>query len=221
MRQCHGSPWTQRKPRCLGSRAVWGQGLAIVSLWLPGPEAWLPRGNHLPWEFPEIFAACLWWYLHPVAAVVGVGPEDKDVNFDKREWLRPDRTSQHVYASWERNSPPAPPGAGDRGRRKTWHLEEHGRGCPWEVSEMALPQANQRPATVFYAQPGRDPHRSLLGSWAPHALVPIDDGGPTSLRGRGAPMMMMHVCLAPPPERDACILEPSPGREGGIVSQWQ
>lgn len=123
MRQCHGSPWTQRKPRCLGSRAVWGQGLAIVSLWLPGPEAWLPRGNHLPWEFPEIFAACLWWYLHPVAAVVGVGPEDKDVNFDKREWLRPDRTSQHVYASWERNSPPAPPGAGDTeagGRRGIW-----------------------------------------------------------------------------------------------------
>lgn len=63
---------------------MWGQGLAIVSLWLPGPEARLPRGNHLPWEFPEIFAACLWWYLHPVAAVVGVGPEDKDVNFDKK-----------------------------------------------------------------------------------------------------------------------------------------
>lgn len=54
-------------------------------------------------------------------------------------------------------------------------------------------------------------------SWAAHTPGPTGSGEPATLHGRGAPGTRVHP--VPPLKRDVCILEPSPGKERGIVSQ--
>lgn len=160
------------------------------------------------------FAACVWWYLYLVATVVGLGPDDKDVNFDKREWLglRPNRTGQHVHSSWERNSPRAPPGGrGHRGKQRTWHLEEHGRICPWEASETALRTSEPASCRGFICTSWQRPApfaARLMGSPCPsphrrrRTHVPAGRGAPDHARPRSAP------------SRERCLYSGTFPREG-------